>query len=214
LGDTTRPIIFFEPEKRWPNVYRTDMEYASNPRNSRYVIRIPIINWTVLHFNYEADPKKQAQNRSETRARAGGMRGSKINGTDAHEVAYASTKQGGNNSETIMQLIPKGENRSHGSLLGLAYEDHVDGDPLFVILIPDKKQLPVPVPVPTPPKNKNDFDLEKMRRQIEMLPKRRAPQTGYPGQGIEQLIEKYFKVKIPFIFSPTPVPAPAPAPAL
>ena len=217
LGDTSRPVIFFEPEKTFPNVYKTDMEYANNPLNSKFVVRIPIVNWTILLFNYEADPKKQAANRKATRDKMGGMSGSRASSLDAHEVAYASTKQGGNNSETIMRLIPAGENRSHGTLLKNAYQNvqAVDGDPVFIILIPDKKrQLPYVVPFGIDPKKKDDNNFEEFYKKYKNkdLIKKREPYTGYPGQVVEDLVEEYFHIKIPPLLSPAPAPVPVPIP--
>ena len=76
------------------------------------------------------------------------MRGSLANKTDAHEAAPAMTKQGGgaNNSQNIMRIVDASLNRQHGSGLKNAVKNLQDGDPLIMVLIPEKKKTPVFVP--------------------------------------------------------------------
>jgi len=184
LGDTTRVGLFFERQSKFPNVYRVDLRYAN--LNPQHTYRIPLLNWTILHFNYEPDRKVQNRQREETRANNGGLRGSRADKTAAHEAAYAMTKQGGNNSRTVMELIPARENSSHGKRvqLAVAAAGLGNGDPFFVVLIPRQpRQEPVTVPV-VEPKLPPLFDPAPYLRLMEDM-KRRGPKTygGYPGQG-------------------------------
>lgn len=171
----------------------------------RFLFLIPLLNWTVLKFNYESDPKKQDANREATRINNGGLRGSRASGMDAHEVAYAMTKQGGVNSNTIMRLVPSGENRSHGKKVQLALEaaGAKDGDPLFIVLIPESKKSSPVSPV-------DEKSTKPNRRHTPVFVPdpnyRRKPYAGYPGQSLEPLIRKLFGIDV----IPVAVPVAAP----
>ncbi|WP_440134895.1 RHS repeat domain-containing protein, partial [Chitinophaga sancti] len=154
LGDTGQ-VVFLEPEWRYKEVYDVDKDYAKQNPLFAKTIRYKGVDFTILFFHYEPDKKKQDKNRDRTRKANGNIRGSKKDKTDAHEVAYASTKEGsgtylGLPSNNIMRIIGQADNGSHGGALGAAYRNSgiSDGDPIYVILIPGNNQKTQPEPPP------------------------------------------------------------------
>jgi RHS repeat-associated protein len=145
LGDTIVPVYILQD--MWPDVYTTHTKgIAKNPS-------IVQSNGTIL---IDYDPIRSNANKRRYDAKTAN------NATNPNpalfqidEFPYASTKQGGKNAAT--NLVPKKQNREHGTYLGVLVlaAKMKDGDQFNVILVPsllkkkpDPKPVPVPVPVP------------------------------------------------------------------
>ncbi|OQP54574.1 hypothetical protein A4H97_21635 [Niastella yeongjuensis] len=156
------PPIFWS-EFWYPAIEEIDIEYSQTAAGKTQLLQLPEFpGIDFLMFHYEKNQAQQDKNGRAARDANSDVSNPNSKIFDLHEVAYKSTKEGG--QFAIMRPAPRSQNTGHGASLRWFYADNnmQDGDlflvPLFKpdalqrvpILMPESKNQPKLTPIPVP----------------------------------------------------------------